>query len=329
MHKNICKCAVKTNLSYPGMWRGFSEVLRNDARGCPLASKSMYMCVSEWPRASVYTQREPPITVSFLITQLIVGVRWLQYSLLCFVLATQWGGGIKNQQEIWEAQHYFPSWQEEFLASFEKSRVQARHSHHRGKRQPPTYQLNPIFDPTVPEWWSPLPLRLHTLPLWPHTLPRWASHLTPRLHTLPLGLPTSPVSLSVRCAAPPPPTRGRAAESCVKLTSHRKGWHPDSQSPAQRPAGEPEHYFKTCHVPSFPLFLLMAQRWQRHTHIYIWNTQKCIFVYSPFLFFSWLYFFLCTCAQRFFFSKGDIDYPFVAEEFLDNPRSIGIQIKQW
>lgn len=62
------------------------------------------------------------------------------------------GGKIKNRQEIWEAQYYFPSWQEEFLASFEKSRVQARHSHHRGKRQPPTYQLNPIFDPIVPEW---------------------------------------------------------------------------------------------------------------------------------------------------------------------------------
>lgn len=284
------------------MWRGFSEVLRNDARGCPLASKSMYMCVSEWPRASVYTQKEPPITVSFLITQLIVGVRWLQYSLLCFVLATQWGGGrIKNRQEIWEAQHYFPSWQEEFLASFEKSRVQARHSHHRGKRQPPTYQLNPIFDPTVPEWWSPLPLRLHTLPLWPHTLPRWASHLTPRLHTLPLGLPTSPVSLCPVCSPATSHPRACCWELC-EVDQPQEGLTSGFSKPRSETSWRAWTLFQNLLCPFLSSFSINGTKVTK-AHTYIWNTQKCIFVYSPFLFFSWLYFFLCTCAQRFFFQR--------------------------
>lgn len=211
------------------------------------------------------------------------------------------GGKIKNRQEIWEAQHYFPSWQEEFLASFEKSRVQARHSHHRGKRQPPTYQLNPIFDPTVPEWWSPLPLRLHTLPLWPHTLPRWASHLTPRLHTLPLGLPTLPVSLCPVCSPATSHPRACCWELC-EVDQPQEGLTSGFSKPRSETSWRAWTLFQNLPCPFLSSFSINGTK-VTNAHTYIWNTQKCIFVYSPFLFFSWLYFFLCTCAQQFFFQR--------------------------
>lgn len=168
--RTFANVQLKTNRSYPGPQRGFSSVLRDDSE-VVLWPPNPCTCVCFWMATSICVHTERASNhCQFLDNRIDRWSKMATIFIAVFCFGYSVGVKIKNRQEIWEAQQHYPSWQEEFLASFEKSRVQARHSRHRGKRQPPTCLLNPIFDPIVPEWWSPLPL-------WPHTLPRWASHL--------------------------------------------------------------------------------------------------------------------------------------------------------
>lgn len=64
-----------------------------------------------------------------------------------------------------------------------------------------------------------------------------------------------------------------------------------------------------------------------HTHIFGIHRTVCLCI-LPFYSFPGCISFSAPVPNNFFF-KGDIDYPFVAEEFLYNPRSVGTHIKQW